>query len=123
MTGAVVRTADRVFRFAPPTARVATVVRADTWRIEARKPGWRALIEGTGRGAAPVVLPVPVPAERRNVDRDFQHLAGHLRLRLWHGHSLVLDDESRLAALEVGSSDAHHAAALAHGYGLTGRVD
>ena len=123
VTGCVIRSSDRVLRFSPPASHVSAAVHADTWRVEARKPGWRAEIEGTGRGAAPAVLPVPVPAERRNVKRDLQHLAGHLRLRVWRGRSLVVDDETDLAALEVGSTDERRAAALARGYGLTDEVD
>ncbi|HEY5015022.1 MAG TPA: hypothetical protein VIK61_20215, partial [Acidimicrobiia bacterium] len=30
-------------------------------------------------GLATVSLPVPLPAERRNVETDFEHLAGRLR--------------------------------------------
>ena len=59
------------------------------------------------------MLPVPLPVERRNVDRDLEHLAGTMRLRAWRRGDLVIEDESRLAALEVGSTDPEQFADLA----------
>jgi hypothetical protein len=106
-TGCVVRLGHEVVRFAPPLS----IVRAESpddvergvWRVRARRPGWRLELEGDGAGARPAVLPVPLPHERRNVDRDLEHLAGRMRLRVWRRGALVVEDESRLAALEVGS--------------------
>lgn len=105
VTGVVVRTPTGVVRFTPPVARVHAVVRDNEWHVDARKRGWRVLLAGDGAGQIPAVLPVPVPAERRNVARDVQHLGGRLRVRLYHRGTVVLDDASRLAALEVGSLD------------------
>lgn len=75
-------------------------------------------IEGDGSHAAPAVLPVPLPAERRNVDRDLEHLAAPLRLRVWRSGDLVVDDRSPFAALEVGSTDAVRAAEMAGVHGV-----
>lgn len=105
VTGCVVRTREDVVRFAPPLARVRALVRDGTWRVDARKPGWHAAVAGEAAGRVPALLPVPLPAERRNVDRDVQHLMGRLRVRLWRRGALVVDDGSSLAALEVGSID------------------
>jgi tocopherol cyclase len=113
VTGCVLRLGDRVVRFAPPLALVRTSVRDGSWHVEARRPGWRVVVHGTGAGTPPAVLPVPLPAERRNVDRDFEHLAGRLQLRAWRHGSLVVDDESTLAALEVGATDVDRARQLA----------
>ena len=70
-----------------------------------------------GGGAVPAVLPVPLPAERRNVDRDFEHLAGRLRLRVRQAGTELVNDESSLAALEVGSTDHERAVDLAGQFG------
>jgi tocopherol cyclase len=51
------------------------------WEVRARGLGYRVHIVGSARGPAHV-LPVPLPAERRNVDTDFEHLAGHLTLEV-----------------------------------------
>ena len=120
VTGCVLRTGDTVVRFAPPFALVRTSVQEGTWHVEAVRRGWRAVLDGTSAGTAPAVLPVPLPAERRNVDRDFEHLAGRLRLRVWKGGALVIDDESTLAALEVGATDIDRARRLADEFGVAG---
>ena len=123
VTGCVIRIGDEVVRFAPPLSRVTSAIRACGWRVHARHRGWRAVVDGDGRGRTPAVLPVPLPEERRNVNRDLQHLAGDLRLRVWHSGTLVVDDETHLAALEIGSTTELHVRALARGYGVEEQVD
>ena len=49
------------------------------------------------------MLPVPLPAERRNVDTDFEHLAGRLRVRVREFGRVIFEGTSELAGLEVGS--------------------
>lgn len=105
LTGCVLRRGDRVIRFAPPTARVRTSIGDGRWALTAARPGWRVTIDADGAGHQPAVLPVPVPAERRNVQRDFEHLAGTLRIEVRHRGATVLVDHSPWAALEVGSTD------------------
>jgi hypothetical protein len=46
---------------------------------------------------------VPLPAERRNIDTDFEHLGGRLRLTARERGRLLFDGTSELAALEVGT--------------------
>ena len=58
---------------------------------------------GDGFGIEPHVLPVPLPAERRNVDTDFEHLAGRLRCVVRERGRVVFEGTSELAGLEVGS--------------------
>ena len=118
ITGCVLRHGSRVLRFAPPLAIVRASVRGGAWHVDARRAGWRLTIDGWGAGTPATVLPVPLPAERRNVDRDFEHLAGRLRLRVWRRGSLAVADETTLAALEVGSTDAGRAAELAADLGV-----
>ena len=83
-TSVVVRLEDRVVRLAPPFAALTTAVGEAGWRIRARSPRWTVELEGSASGS-PVVLPVPVPEERRVVDRSQQYLAGSLRVRVSRG--------------------------------------
>jgi hypothetical protein len=46
------------------------------------------------------VLPVPLPAERRNVDTDFEFLAAHMTIEL--SGAIRYSGESNLAGLEIG---------------------
>jgi tocopherol cyclase len=105
VTGCVVALPDRVLRFAPPTALVRATADGRRWEVDARRPGWRLELQGSAGATAPAVLPVPLPQERRNVDRDLEHLVAELRVRLWRRGALVVDDTSRHAALEVGALD------------------
>ncbi len=100
--GVVVRHGDQVIRITPP-ALVHSEITPDRWVITARSPRYRIQLEGTGRGVAPHVLPVPIPAERRNVDNDFEHLAGRLRCIVHRRGELIVDATSELAGLEIGS--------------------
>jgi len=97
--GVVVRVGARVVRLAPPFSRVHSETDGRRWEVRAHGHGYRVHIVGTGVGD-PHVLPVPLPAQRRNIDTDFEHLAGHLTLRV--SGRLDYRGESDLAALEIG---------------------
>jgi len=97
----VVRAGGEVLRFTPPSALVTADVGAGEWRLRGRSPRWSVLLEG--EGAAPHILPVPVPAERRAVMRSEHHLGGRLRVVLRRGRRVVLREESALAGLELGT--------------------
>ena len=105
--GVVVRVDDEVIRLTPPTAvvRSSVDVAGDRWQVEARGRRHRVSIVGWGV-VAPHVLPVPLPAERRNVDTDFEHLAGRLHLRVETEGRLLFEGRSELAGLEHGSRPA-----------------
>lgn len=113
VTGCVLRLGDRVVRFSPPFSSVRTLVGAGRWQVSARRPGWRVSIDADGGPQVPAVLPVPIPDEKRNVDRDLEHLGGRLQLRAWNRGVLVVDDTTELAGLEAGSTDLRRAQALA----------
>lgn len=104
VTGLVVAVGERTIRLAPPFALVSTDVdhEAGRWRVRGRSARTEVVIEGDARGCEPAVLPVPVPAERRNVDTDLEHLAAELHLVVRRDGRTVVDDTSDLAALEVG---------------------
>ena len=93
------RLEDRLLRLAPPFARLTSAVGAAGWRVRARSARWLVELEGEAVGA-PAVLPVPVPEERRIVDRSQQYLAGRLRVTLRRGRRVVFAGESALAGLE-----------------------
>lgn len=97
--GVVARVGGHLIRLTPPLSRVRSESDGQKWEVRARGHGYRVHIVGTASGP-PHVLPVPLPAERRNVPTDFEHLAGHLTV----GISGRLDyrGESDLAGLEIG---------------------
>jgi len=97
--GLVVRIGATVIRLAPPWSRVRTETGPDTWQVHGRGLGYRITIVGTATGE-PHVLPVPMPAERRNVDTDYEHLAGNLTLEI--SGRLQFRGETHLAGLEIG---------------------
>ncbi len=104
VSGIVVRIGDEWLRLAPPISRIKADIGDGTWALRGRGlRGTEVVIEGDGRGIAPHVLPVPLPAERRNIDTDFEHLAGSLRLSVRRGGDVVFEGTSTLAGLEVGS--------------------
>jgi len=98
--GLVVRVEDTVLRFAPPFCGVHSETDGRTWTVDARGHGTRVHIVGTAVDQ-PHVLPVPLPAERRNVDSDFEHLAAQMTLEI--SGRINCSSSSDLAALEVGT--------------------
>jgi tocopherol cyclase len=98
----VVRAGGTVVRFAPPGALVTARAGGGAWRLRARSPRWSVALEGDA-AAAPHVLPVPVPAERRAVLRSEHHLAGRMRVVLRRGRRIVLRASTDLAGLEHGT--------------------
>ena len=102
VNGIVVRIGRRVIRLTPPML-VRSQVDDDRWVLHGRSPRYDIRLEGDGAGRSPHVLPVPLPVERRNIDSDFEHLAGRLRCTVRHFGRLLFDGTSELAALEIGS--------------------
>ena len=102
VTGVVVRIGNRVIRMTPP-ASVRSHVTDARWTVSARSPRYHVELHGDGTGADPHVLPVPLPVERRNVDTDFEHLAGQLRCTVRKFGRVVFDGTCELAGLEIGS--------------------
>jgi hypothetical protein len=60
-------------------------------------------LDGRGAGAGPHVLPVPLPAELRNIDSDYEYLVGTLRCTIREWGRTIFDGKSELAGLEIGS--------------------
>jgi hypothetical protein len=73
------------------------------WSLRARTPRHHLELEAHANGTAAHLLPVPVPAERRNLDgAAVQHLAGALRIRVSRRGRTVWEGASALAGLERG---------------------
>jgi tocopherol cyclase len=102
VAGVVVRLGDRVIRITPP-ALVRSQVSEGRWTVRARALRYQVELDGDGAGLNPHVLPVPLPAERRNVDTDFEHLAGRLDCVVRKFGRVVFEGTCELAGLEVGS--------------------
>jgi hypothetical protein len=97
VTGIVCAVDDRIVRMAPPFARVSCEVGDGTWDVRGRWRGTEVVIHGEAAGSEPAVLPVPLPAERRNVDTDFEHLAATMHVTIRDRGRLVAEGTSRLA--------------------------
>jgi tocopherol cyclase len=100
--GVVVRLGDRVIRLTPPTAWVRPELDDQRWSVRATSMRYQVELEGDGTHLAPHVLPVPLPAERRNVNTDYEHLAGRLRCTVREFGRVIFEGKSELAGLEVG---------------------
>lgn len=102
VAGVVVRLDRRVIRITPPMP-VRSVIGDSYWNIRARSPRYEIELDGDGAGLDPHVLPVPMPAQRHNVDTDFEHLGGRLRCTVKERGRVLFSGTSDLAGLEVGS--------------------
>lgn len=111
VAGVVVRLADKVIRITPP-ALVTSHASDDHWTVRARTVRYQIDLDGDGAGLEPHVLPVPLPAERRNVDTDFEHLGGRLRCVVRDLGRVIFEGTSNLAGLEVGTRPPGHVRTL-----------
>ncbi|CAM4087267.1 hypothetical protein MB901379_03072 [Mycobacterium basiliense] len=102
VTGVVVRLGDRVIRLTPP-ALVRSQVSDGRWSVRALAPHYQIELKGNSAGRTPHALPVPLPAERRNVDTDIEHLDGELCCTVRKFGRVVFEGTSPLAGLQVGS--------------------
>lgn len=104
VTGVVVRLPDgTVLRLGNPgTSPVEARVDADRWRLRGRSRQWRVEVEGRAPLGAAHVLPVPLPAERRNTPGALEHLAGELAVTVWRQGRVAWQGVSHLAGLEHG---------------------
>lgn len=101
-TALVLRLGGELLRFSPPFSRMTVAVGETGWRVTARSARHHVELEGEDAGRAPVLLPVPVPAERRVDVRSRQHLAGRVRVRVLRSGRTLFEGESALAGLEHG---------------------
>ena len=75
------------------------------WRLVARTPRFEIALEGRANGTPPHALPIPLAAQRRNLEgAAAQYLASELRVVVRRGRRVVFRAASALAGLERGSS-------------------
>lgn len=104
-TAVAVRLGDQLLHFVRPLTPIGVQVGADGWRVRAAGPRHRVEIEAHPNGTAPHLLPVPLPAERRHLERAAaQHLAGELHLTVRRGRRTLFAGTTALAGLERGST-------------------
>jgi hypothetical protein len=100
---------------------VASPVRAEVsdehWRLRGRNARWTVTVEAHAPLAAAHVLPVPLPAERRNVPGAIEHLAGDLRVEVRRHGRTVWRGDTGLAALEHGGIERARAEVARRGCG------
>ena len=104
-TSLVVRVGDDVVRAVRPLHPMRVEVGARGWRLRARTARHTIELEGQANGTPPHALPIPIAAERRNLEgAAAQYLASEVRIVVRRGRRTLFSGESALAGLERGSS-------------------
>jgi hypothetical protein len=104
-TSLVVRVGDDVVRAVRPLHPIRVEVGARGWRFRARTARHTIELEGQANGTPPHALPIPIAAERRNLEgAAAQYLASEVRLLVRRGRRTLFSGDSALAGLERGSS-------------------
>jgi len=99
----------------PVISPVSATVTDETWSIRGRGARWSVEIEGAAPLGHAHVLPVPLPAERRNTPGALEHLGGTMRVVVRRRGRVVWAGDSPLAALEHGGIDRARAEARRRG--------
>jgi Tocopherol cyclase len=100
-TAVVVWSPAGLVRLAPPLARTLAGAGGGEWRVRAASARWTVELEGEA-AEAPLLLPVPLPAQRRTEPRSEHHLRGRLAVVVRRGRRVWLRGETALAGLEDG---------------------
>lgn len=104
-TSLVARVGDEVVRAVRPLHPMRIDVGPRGWRLHARTARHTIELEGTSNGTPPHALPIPIAAERRNLEgAAAQYLASDVRLLVRRGRRTLFSGASALAGLERGSS-------------------
>ncbi|QBJ95750.1 hypothetical protein ERC79_07075 [Rhodococcus sp. ABRD24] len=86
----------------PVVSPVRAQVTDEHWRLRGGDRRWSVEIDGCAPLSAAHILPVPLPAERRNIPGALEHLGGSLRVTVRRDGRCVWKGTSRLAGLEHG---------------------
>jgi hypothetical protein len=104
-TSLVVRVGDDVVRAVRPLLPMRVDVGLRGWRLHARTARHTIELEGKANGTPAHALPIPIAAERRNLEgAAAQYLASEVRLVVRRGRRTLFSGETALAGLERGSS-------------------
>lgn len=101
----------------PVVSPVHAEVSDDTWLLRGRSARWRIDVEGHSPLEHAHVLPVPLPAERRNVPGAIEHLGATMEVSVRHRGRLIWSGTSTVAALEHGGIDRARDEVLRRGHG------
>lgn len=102
-TSLVVRVGDDVVRAVRPPHPMRVEVGPRGWRLHARTARHTIELEGRANGTPAHALPVPIAAERRNLEgAAAQYLASDVRLVVRRGRRMLFSGASALAGLERG---------------------
>lgn len=106
----------RLIRLGDPVlSPVRAEVSDEHWRLRGRSAQWQVDVDGHGELGAAHVLPVPLPAERRNTPGAIEHLGASMRVRVRRWGRPVWQGESTIAALEHGGIERARAEILRRG--------
>ncbi|MDX6689477.1 MAG: hypothetical protein QOG15_934 [Solirubrobacteraceae bacterium] len=104
-TSLVVRVGDEVVRAVRPLHPMRVEVGPRGWRLRARTARHTIELEGKANGTPAHALPVPIAAERRNLEgAAAQYLASDVRLAVRRGRRTLFSGTSALAGLERGTT-------------------
>jgi len=104
-TALVVRVGDQVVRAVRPLHPMRVEVSDRGWRLRARTARHTIELEGRANGTPPHALPIPLAAQRRNLEgAAAQYLASEVRVVLRRGRRVLFRGASALGGLERGSS-------------------
>ena len=104
-TSLVVRVGDEVVRVVRPLHPMRVDVGPRGWSLRARTARHTIELEGKANGTPPHALPVPLAAQRRNLEgAAAQYLASDVRLVVRRGRRTLFSGVSALGGLERGSS-------------------
>jgi hypothetical protein len=104
-TALVVRLGDTLVRLGNPlTSPVRAEVGEDDWRLRGRSARWSVELDVGADPSAAHVLPVPIPAQRRNVPGAVQQLAARMRVVVRRHGRVVFAGATELAGVEQGTT-------------------
>lgn len=101
----------------PVVSAVHAEVTDERWVLHGRSAQWSVDIEGLGTLDTAHVLPVPLPAERRNVPGAIEHLGATMHVTVRRRGRLVWEGVSTVAALEHGGIARARAEVARRGHG------
>ncbi len=104
-TALVVRVGDEVVRAVRPLHPMRVDVGPGGWRLQARTARHTIELEGRSNGTPPHALPIPLAAQRRNLEgAAAQYLASEVHVSVRRGRRTLFSGASALGGLERGSS-------------------
>ena len=117
VTALVVNAAGTFLRLGDPVlSPVKAEVTDEEWLLTGRSPRHTVEVRGRAELGAAHVLPVPLPAERRNIAAALEHLGGSLDVTVRRrGSGVVWRGHSDLAGLEHGGRERAEAEAARRG--------